>query len=347
MTRPLACVVSNPAKRSMTPWLGRELDEALTRAGYSVRDLPTTPQAPGEAQTRLALESGASLVVAAGGDGTLRRVAGELAGTGVALGVLPVGTANLAARALGLTVGGRRAQRSALEVLTAGHLRPLDLAWARTEPLAEELPAAPEAGQVDPSVLLPAGRWHPFLAVAGIGFDAQLVASTSAPWKERAGWLAYAAAALAHLHGPRLEVELGVSEGGADQAQPQDGAQVERLRARTVLVANGGSLPAGIRLIPGARLDDGLLDVAAIDVRGSLAGWTALSLQVLPPRAGSYRPGPLTQVLQRRGRQVVLRCQRPAPVQVDGDLAPPTHELRVRLEPGVLRVLAPAPHARA
>ncbi len=342
--RPLACVVANPAKRSMTPWLGRELDKALGRAGYSVRHLPTTPQAPGEAQARRALESGARLVVAAGGDGTARRVAGELAGTGVVLGVLPVGTANLAARALGLPVGGRRAQGGAIEVLAAGHVQPLDLAWARTEPLPAGLTPVPGAGQVEHPPLLPAGSWHPFLAVAGIGFDAQLVASTSAPWKDRAGWLAYAAAALSHLHGPRLEVGLELGDGAA--GEPGKGVEVERLRARTVLVANGGSLPAGIRLIPGARPDDGLLDVAAIDVRGSLVGWTALSLQVLPPRAASYRSGHLTQVLQRRGRQVVLRCERPVPAQVDGDLAPPTRELRARLEPGALRVVAPTPHAR-
>ena len=63
------------------------------------------------------------------------------------------------------------------------------------------------------------------------------------------------------------------------------GERVERLRGRTVLVANGGRLPAGITLLREARMDDGVLDVAVIDTVGGVAGWSSW-------RVRSYRPSP-------------------------------------------------------
>ena len=87
--------------------------------------------------------------------------------------------------------------------------------------------------------------------------------------------------------------------------------------ARCLLIANGGRLPAGIVLIPGARMDDGLLDVAAIDTVAGLAGWTSLARQVLPPFAATY-----SDPSRALGR---VRLRR----------------LRVRMDAGALRVRCP------
>ncbi|SPT53734.1 Diacylglycerol kinase [Actinomyces bovis] len=324
MSSPLAYVVANPSKPAATGTLRRRLDAALQTAGYQVRHLLTTPQSPGKLQARQALDAGAGLVVVAGGDGTLRCVAGELANTTVPMGILPLGTANLAARSLGIPVGGRRAQIEAIKLLCGkGRTQPVDLGWVRTD--------------------LAAGTWHPCLTVSGMGFDADLVASTRSRLKGHAGWLAYAVAALGNLHGPRLDFELSLSgsPGTSTSTSTSTSLPPERLRARTVLVANGGRLPAKIDLLPQARMDDGVLDVAAIDVRGSLAGWSNLAAQVLLPQAGWRERPRLSSIRTRRGSAVVLHCERPVAVQVDGDLLPPTECLQMRIDPAALQVLLP------
>ena len=84
----------------------------------------TTAAETGLALTRRAVAAGASLVFAAGGDGTVRACAEALAGTGVPLAIVPLGTANLTARALG--VPGRAGR--AVDAGFGGRDRTIDLA---------------------------------------------------------------------------------------------------------------------------------------------------------------------------------------------------------------------------
>ena len=88
----LACVIVNPSKPAVTADFRRRLARALRSAGYRGPVwLDTTVAEPGATQARLAVASGARLVVAVGGDGTVRAVAAGLAGTDVELGVIPLG----------------------------------------------------------------------------------------------------------------------------------------------------------------------------------------------------------------------------------------------------------------
>ena len=90
---PLACIVVNPSKPSATDAVRRRTTDVLRGAGYAgPLWLETTPAEPGTMQARLAVASGARLVVAAGGDGTVRTVAARMAGTGVDMAILPLGT---------------------------------------------------------------------------------------------------------------------------------------------------------------------------------------------------------------------------------------------------------------
>ena len=89
------------------------LRRALAAAGIDDplwHEVPKAKQAP--ARVRRALEEGAELVFAWGGDGTVRRCVGELAGEAACLAVIPAGTANLLAANLGIPPdierGGRR-----------------------------------------------------------------------------------------------------------------------------------------------------------------------------------------------------------------------------------------------
>ena len=379
--RPLACVVVNPSKPRATAAVRSLLEDELHEAGYAGPVwLETSVSEPGTMQARLALAAGASLVVAAGGDGTVRSVAAGLAGTGAQMGIVPLGTANLAARNLGVPVGDARA---AARVVAHGVDLPADLAWVRTEPwsdpgaLPDPTPPGDPRGRADsaaappdspPAAADPAdsrqlsaeaaravrtiqratrrphqwtrptlGDEHACMVVAGIGFDAGLVASTRPALKARVGWGAYALAAMENLSSPRMDLVLSLlDEAGA--------RRVERLRARNLLVANGGRLPAGITLLPQARTDDGLLDVAAIDTVAGLAGWSSLARQVLPPYAAHYSESgrALGRVVMRRGGEVAVQLSAPALVEVDGDLLAPTQSMRVRIDPGALLIRRPA-----
>ena len=364
----LACVIVNPSKPAVTADFRRRLARALRSAGYRGPVwLDTTVAEPGATQARLAVASGARLVIAVGGDGTVRAVAAGLAGTDVELGVVPLGTANLAARNLGLPVGDIDALIAIAAFFSA---RPTDLAWVRTTPCPnppETCPLAPPGGWARPTL----GSEHACLVVAGIGFDAALVAVTSPALKARIKWGAYALAALENLRTPRMELSLGLvgapdddgppgpPQPGSPRPVPSSGSphpdlppgpphpglppSQERLVARCLLIANGGRLPAGIVLIPGARMDDGLLDVAAIDTVAGLAGWTSLARQVLPPFAATYsNPSrALGRVRLRRGTAVTVHLTEPALAQVDGELLAPTRSLRVRMDAGALRVRCP------
>ena len=120
------------------------------------------------------MAAGAGLVFAVGGDGTVRACASALAGTGIRLAIIPRGTANLAAHALGIP----HRLEAALAAGFGGHETLLDLGMAED-----------------------AGFVTMFTTMAGIGLDAAVVGATRRQPKLRFGWLAYAGAGLGHLHG--------------------------------------------------------------------------------------------------------------------------------------------------
>ncbi len=118
--------------------------------------------AAGEARVLAAQAAadGFRTVVAVGGDGTINEVVNGIAGTGVALGVLPAGTMNVFAAELGLPTRLRDAWR----VIQAGHTREIDLAVANR---------------------------HYFVQLAGVGLDAHVVKETSWDLKRNLGPLSY------------------------------------------------------------------------------------------------------------------------------------------------------------
>src|SRR5690606_20066937 len=87
----------------------------------------TTEMDVGQGVTEQALTKGASLVIAAGGDGTVRAVAQGLRGSGVPLGLVPSGTGNLLARNLGLPLG---SLETSLTIAFADEEREIDLGIA-------------------------------------------------------------------------------------------------------------------------------------------------------------------------------------------------------------------------
>src|SRR4051794_37820191 len=99
-----AAVIFNPTKVDLKK-LKASIARAESEAGWAKSLwLETTEQDPGLGQARTAIEKGVDVVLAAGGDGTVREVAEGLRGSDVALALLPSGTGNVLARNMELTL---------------------------------------------------------------------------------------------------------------------------------------------------------------------------------------------------------------------------------------------------
>lgn len=243
--------------------------------------MASTAEDPGHVMTRRAVDAGCDVVIAAGGDGTLRAVAAELVNSEVALGVAPLGTGNLFARNIGLPY-----QDLPACVTEAIHGTP-----HRVDTL--ELKLQRPGGRTDQEISL---------VIAGGGLDAEVMADTREVLKTHAGWLAYGEAGLRHVLGPRKTVGVKL-----DEAEP------ENYRVRSVLLANCGTLQAGIKLLPEAKFDDGHMDVALFTPRHAL-DWARV---VAKTALRSSTEIPVMKVRQARtGR---LTMAEPMPFQIDGD----------------------------
>ncbi|HYN17750.1 MAG TPA: diacylglycerol kinase family protein, partial [Actinomycetes bacterium] len=163
--RPAVVVVVNPTKVAPHDLRRDRVDRQAQALGWhrpTWRD--TTVDDAGGGPAAAALADQADTVVAYGGDGTVRAVAGPLCHTGIPLGLLPAGTGNLLARNLGLSLNGGSAglDRAVTTALT-GATRAVDVARAAIDVSGEdERP-----------------RQETFLVMAGLGFDAQVMAAVA------------------------------------------------------------------------------------------------------------------------------------------------------------------------
>ncbi len=302
---PTMAVVVNPTKLTRQDHARARALARLTRPGQAPPLwLETTQEDPGHGQTASALAQQVRTVVAYGGDGTVRTVAGELLGHDAALAIVPCGTGNLLARNLGLPLIDLD---SALGVALNGRQRRVDVALVAID--------RGEQGSDEP---------EPFLVMAGIGFDAEVMAAVEPRLKARVGWWAYVVAGAVRLRGRRARVQLRLD----------DGPPLTR-RARSVIIGNCGALTGGVRLLPAALVDDGWLDVVVVSPRG-LTGWAAVTLAVLSRR----RKGHPT-VQHFRARRIEVWVDEPWPVQLDGDPAGTGCGLRAEVLPGALTVKVP------
>ncbi len=237
---PTVFVVVNPTKVPDWELLRKHVDGVARGHGWGrPRWLETTEADPGLAAARQAVAAGADLVVAAGGDGTVRSVAQALAGGRAALAVLPTGTGNLLARNLNIPLD----VADALEVAFDGFPSPLDLVEVRADG------GAPEASVV----------------MAGMGVDAVIMSETNPDLKRAVGPAAYAISAVGALSRPLFGLKVSLGDGGPI-----------RRTVGLALIANVGQLQGGVHLMPDARPDDGRFDVLLVQAHGP-AGWANLA----------------------------------------------------------------------
>jgi diacylglycerol kinase family enzyme len=290
-----AAVVVNPTKLD-----GGEGFRAAVRAAMADRGwseplwLETTADDPGEGLTRKALQAGVDLVLACGGDGTVAACAAAMAGSGIPLAVLPAGTGNLLALNLGLPMG----LDDALVVGLTGSDRLLDVGSANGKT---------------------------FVVMAGLGFDAKMLDTTSDALKKRVGWPAYGLSALAHLQDGPMRVTVRA-----------DGGRPVRRRASGVIIGNVGWLQGGVPLLPDAEPDDGWLDVVVLTARG-VASWLALAAHVL------LRRRRLTgRVLRIPFRELRVDIDREQLWELDGEVMGRTRQLVIAIAAGKLTLRVPA-----
>lgn len=237
-------VILNPIKvESVEQFQSIVTQMALTTGWSEPRWYFTTVEDPGAGQAEQAAVEGAELVIVCGGDGTVREVCAELAGTGIPVGIVPAGTGNLLARNLAIPLF----IRAAIDIALTGQDRAIDMVAVSGDDLEDT---------------------H-FMVMAGMGFDAAIMEGVNEDIKKKVGWLAYVWSALKSLMFPSTKVEISI-----------DGGEWTKHRARTIVVGNVGYLQAGMPLLPDAAIDDGMLDVVLLNPQRFLS-WIPLAIRVL------------------------------------------------------------------
>jgi YegS/Rv2252/BmrU family lipid kinase len=164
-----------------------------------------------------------------------------------------------------------------------------------------------------------------FVVMGGIGFDAAMLRDANPKLKEHLGAVAYVLSGFKHLRRRATRFRLRLD----------DRPPLERT-GQGVLVGNLGRLQGGLPVMPDARADDGLLDVAVLQTR-TVADWLALAVRVLLRRR---RKDPQLETFQ--ARRVEVHCDRPQPVERDGDpLDTPRDHLVIEVVPRALTLCVP------
>ena len=162
-----------------------------------------------------------------------------------------------------------------------------------------------------------------FVVMGGIGFDAAMLRDADPTLKERVGAVAYVLSGLRHLRRRATRFRLRLDDRGIERT------------GQGVLVGNLGRLQGGLPVMPDARPDDGLLDVAVLQTR-TVLDWLALAVRVV-----LRRPDKDPQLESFQARRIEVDCDRPQPVERDGDPAGTTDHLVIEVVPAALNLCVP------
>jgi len=290
-------LITNPAAARTDARAVTAVRETLRGGGWDVEVLATLGPRDAYRFAAEARDQKFDVLVCYGGDGTAMQIAAAIVGTGIPLGLVPGGTGNLLAGNLRLP---RNAAKAARALLTA-RPHPIDLG------VSERADGA-----------------HYFAVASGTGFDAELMAETSAAAKRRWKFGAYVGHAVAKLSGVRSARHRITVDGN-----------VHEVGAAMLLVLNCGELiPPFVRLRKDIALDDGWLDVVALRADGIAQSVAAVWDLFRGTANGAGR------VWWGRGRTIRVEVvgAAPRPVQLDGELVGDT-PFETRILAGALTVL--------
>lgn len=264
-------VVHNPTAGLLTRWRLRRVLRHLQRLGATVTLRRTTARGDAEAFASAASCRDFDVIVAAGGDGTVNEVANGLADPDLPLAILPLGTANLLAAEIGLPT----TARALANTIVCGRAMRINLGLAND---------------------------RRFLMMAGVGFDAHVVARVDPRFKRLLGQAVYWFESLAGMFRFRERHYQVVIDGRA-------------YAAASLVIANGRHYGGPFTCTPEARLDDPHLHVCLF---GRAGAWNVLRYGWALLRGRLHR---LPDVRVIRGSTVLVDGARGEPVQCDGDIA--------------------------
>lgn len=306
-------IVWNPTKTERET-LESGLAEAIEQdPAVEVSWWETTPDDAGQGVAERAVAAGARLIIAAGGDGTVRAVAEHLADSGADadLGIVPLGTGNLLARNLDVPIG--------------------DVAAAFTRTLSGP-PAPVDVGWVDVDTDAGTQR-HAFVVMVGFGIDANMISETSDDLKDKAGWLAYVES---------LGRALSASDVIPFRITVDDGS-VRDIEGHTLLVANCGTLQGGIILLPDADPSDGELDYLLLSAEG-LGEWLGTMKTMIWDNglkrliSDADEATSTDSVDHGRATRLEVTLTEPREFEIDGEEIGKTTGFRVTVQPAAIRV---------
>jgi YegS/Rv2252/BmrU family lipid kinase len=244
-----------------------------------------------ELASRFAAE-GEPVVIAAGGDGTLNEVVSGLAGSKTVLGVLPAGTMNVFAREMGIPFD---SLERAFLVIERGFIREVDLFEA---------------------------NGAPFVQMAGVGFDAQVIEETTWESKKMLGPLAYLLAAVKVLGEKPPKIVVTCPDGRREEGV-------------AVLAGNGSLYGGQFKFFRNANNHDSKLDVLVYKEAGyrlvldSLRGLATGGIDLMASTA------------YFQTEEFTVKADREVPVEVDGELVGRFSEVHFVETANRLRVIAP------
>ena len=228
----------------------------------------------------IAIASKADIIIASGGDGTVSAVAGAVIGTQIPLGIIPRGTANAFAMALGITQQ-ITPIRKACEIILAGKTRIVDAARCNGKPL---------------------------ILLAGIGFEAETVAQADREAKSRWGSLAYIVAGWQQLDQQKLfEAKITINE------------ETQIFQAGAITVANAAPLTSILAQGKGEVIvDDGLLDITITTVETKFQA--VISMLAMLESALIRNNTELENIVHLRSNQISITANPPQKVVLDGEI---------------------------
>jgi diacylglycerol kinase (ATP) len=167
---------------------------------------------------------------------------------------------------------------------------------------------------------------HPFFNVMGLGFDAEV--SRRVNRRRHRGLAAYVRTGLAAFVRHRAE-RVTIDDGNGTH---------ETLDTFLVTVGNSDQYGNHARFAPGARVDDGCLDLVAVRP----TGWLGAGPLVIRLFLGSFDRSP--RVRRLRGARFVIHRPSPGPIHTDGETHDTAAAVEIAIRPRSLRLLVPAAH---
>lgn len=276
----IAHLIFNPASGAGNYRQDLDLIKELLEPHLHLEVHLTSPDVSAQTLAPNAVLQQADLIIASGGDGTISAVAGAVIGTKIPLGVIPRGTANAFAMALGISQQ-IAPIRKACEIILAGKTRIIDAAYCNELPL---------------------------ILLAGIGYEAETIEKADREAKNRWGSLAYIMAGWQQLDEQKLfEAEIEIE------------GKIETFQAGAITIANAAPptsvLAQGIGEVVA---DDGLLDITIATVENKLQAVTTM-LSMLGAALIKTTPEH-PNVVHLRSRKLKIAANPPQKVVLDGEI---------------------------